>query len=146
MKKILFAVFVLFIGCSVSASTHCPTPEEYTNYLRNYANKAKNMALKGGSQAQFEATRKSFENYKPKTSHACLNYFTNVQTPDCRRLKVLYSAYDSIKEEAERKHIEDQIISRMGMFEEKCPVDTQAMKFFMQRSKEKRNNQGLGKI
>ena len=139
MKKILFTVFVLFIGCSVSASTHCPTPEEYTNYLRNYANKAKSMALKGGSQAQFEAIRKSFENYKPKTSHACLNYFTNVQTPDCRRLKVLYSAYDSIKEEAERKYIEDQIISRMGMFEEKCPVDTQAMKFFMERSKEKRS-------
>ena len=146
MKKFIAILCLCFMGSSVMASSYCPTPEEYTNYLRNYANKAKNYALKGGNQAQFEATRKSFENYKPKTSHACLNYFTNVQSPDCRRLKVLYSSYDSIKEDAERQHIEEQILSRMGMFEEKCPVDTQAMKFFMQRSKEKRNNQGLGKI
>ena len=59
---------------------------------------------------------------------------------------MLYSSYNSIKEDAERQYIEEQILSRMGMFEEKCPVDTQAMKFFMQRSKEKRSAQGVNKF
>ena len=138
MKKV-FAILCLFlVGSSSLASSYCPTPEEHMDYLKKYANKAKNLAIKGGNQAQLAAAKKSFENYKPKTSHACLNYFTNVQTPDCRRLKVLYVTYDSIKEEAEREYIENQINSIMGMLEEKCPVDTQAMKYFMSRAKEKR--------
>ena len=138
MKRIIAILVIVLFGASAYASSYCPTPEEYTNYLRNYASKAKNLALKGGSQAHLAAAKKSFENYKPKTSHACLNYFTNVQTPDCKRLKVLYLTYDSIKDDAERQHIENQINSIMGMLEEKCPVDSEAMKFFMQRSKEKK--------
>ena len=138
MKKV-FAILCLFlVGSSSLASSYCPTPEEHMDYLKKYANKAKNLAIKGGNQAQLAAAKKSFENYKPKTSHACLNYFTNVQTPDCRRLKVLYVTYDSIKEEAEREYIENQINSITGMLEEKCPVDTQAMKYFMSRAKENR--------
>ena len=54
MKKIILVLSMCFIGLSVMASSYCPTPEEYTDYLRNYANKAKNYALKGGNQAQFE--------------------------------------------------------------------------------------------
>ena len=74
MKKFVVVLCCIFLGSSALASSYCPTPEEYRAYLRNYANKAKNLAMKGGNQSQFAATKKAFENYKPKTAHACLNY------------------------------------------------------------------------
>ena len=45
MKKFVVVLYCIFLGSSALASSYCPTPEEYRAYLRNYANKAKNLFI-----------------------------------------------------------------------------------------------------
>jgi len=132
--RIFFIVSVILAFSSeIYAAGYCPTPDEYTQAARKFANDAKNLYYSGGSAAESDSLVKSFEKYKKDTFYGCLNYFKTTAAPDCTKLKVLCSGYLDA-DDNNQLSAKSQINNILNNLDSRCPVDVLIMKSVMNKS------------
>lgn len=130
--KILMVCCVLLTAFNSESfvAAYCPSPEEYTQAARNFADKAKHLTLNGGSVAEAEALLFNYNKYKKDTFYNCINYYQSTTKSDCDRLKVLYSSYLEIgqdKQAAEKTRL-NAILNSLS---KTCSVDVSIIRTMM---------------